>query len=34
MNDIRRSILWVVFGFSMILLWDKWQIHNLSLIHI
>jgi YidC/Oxa1 family membrane protein insertase len=28
MNDIRRSILWVVFGFSMILLWDKWQIHN------
>ena len=28
MNDIRRSILWVVFGFSMILIWDKWQIHN------
>jgi YidC/Oxa1 family membrane protein insertase len=28
MNDIRRTILWVVFGFSMILLWDKWQIHN------
>jgi YidC/Oxa1 family membrane protein insertase len=28
MNDIRRSILWVVFGFSMVLLWDKWQIHN------
>ena len=28
MNDIRRSILWMVFGFSMVLLWDKWQIHN------
>ena len=28
MNDIRRSILWVVFGFSMVLIWDKRQIHN------
>jgi YidC/Oxa1 family membrane protein insertase len=28
MTDIRRSILWMVFGFSMILLWDKWQLHN------
>ncbi len=28
MNDIRRSILWVVFGFSMVLLWDQWQIYN------
>ena len=28
MNDIRRTILWVVFGFSMILLWDQWQIYN------
>ncbi|MEZ5647235.1 MAG: membrane protein insertase YidC [Burkholderiaceae bacterium] len=28
MNDIRRSILWVVFGLSMILLWDRWQVHN------
>lgn len=28
MNDIRRSILWVIFGFSMVLLWDQWQIHN------
>jgi len=28
MNDIRRTILWVVFGFSMVLLWDQWQIHN------
>ena len=28
MNDMRRSILWVVFAFSLIMLWDKWQIHN------
>jgi len=28
MNDIRRSILWVIFGFSMVLLWDQWQVHN------
>ena len=21
MNDIRRTILWVIFGFSMVLLW-------------
>jgi YidC/Oxa1 family membrane protein insertase len=28
MNDIRRTILWVIFGFSMVLLWDKWQIFN------
>ena len=28
MNDIRRTILWVIFGFSMVLLWDKWQMHN------
>jgi YidC/Oxa1 family membrane protein insertase len=28
MNDIRRSILWVIFGFSMILLWDAWQVHS------
>ena len=28
MNDIRRTILWVVFGFSMVLLWDQWQIYN------
>jgi len=26
MNDIRRTILWVVFGFSMVMLWDQWQI--------
>jgi YidC/Oxa1 family membrane protein insertase len=28
MNEIRRTILWVIFGFSMVLLWDQWQIHN------
>ena len=28
MNDIRRTILWVIFGFSIVLLWDKWQVHN------
>ena len=28
MNDIRRTILWVIFGFSMVLLWDQWQISN------
>jgi YidC/Oxa1 family membrane protein insertase len=28
MSDIRRSILWVIFGFSLVLLWDKWQLHN------
>ncbi len=28
MNDIRRSILWVIFGFSLIILWDAWQVHN------
>ena len=28
MNDIRRTILWVIFGFALVLLWDKWQEHN------
>ncbi|MCF8167680.1 MAG: membrane protein insertase YidC [Rhodoferax sp.] len=28
MNDIRRTILWVIFGFSMVMLWDQWQVHN------
>ena len=28
MNDIRRTILWVIFGFSMVLLWDQWQVYN------
>ncbi len=26
MNDMRRTILWVIFGFSLLLLWDQWQI--------
>ncbi|BEP45794.1 membrane protein insertase YidC [Variovorax sp. V15] len=28
MNDIRRTILWVIFGFSLVLLWDQWQVFN------
>jgi len=28
MNDIRRTVLWVIFGFSMVLLWDQWQVFN------
>src|SRR5690349_5024117 len=28
MTDIRRTILWVIFGFSMVLLWDQWQVYN------
>jgi YidC/Oxa1 family membrane protein insertase len=28
MNDIRRTILWVIFGFSMVMLWDQWQVSN------
>ena len=28
MNDIRRTILMVIFGFSLILLWDQWQVAN------
>jgi len=28
MTDIRRSILWVILVFSLILLWDQWQIFN------
>lgn len=28
MNDIRRTVLWVIFGFSLVLLWDRWQVHN------
>ena len=27
-NDIRRTILWVIFGFTMVLLWDQWQVFN------
>jgi YidC/Oxa1 family membrane protein insertase len=28
MNDIRRTILWAIFGFSLVLLWDQWQLSN------
>jgi YidC/Oxa1 family membrane protein insertase len=28
MNDIRRTVLWVIFGFSMVMLWDQWQVYN------
>ncbi len=28
MNDIRRTILWVVFSVSLVLLWDAWNKHN------
>ena len=28
MTDIRRTVLWVVFTMSLILLWDGWQKHN------
>ncbi len=28
MTDIRRTILWVVFSVSLVLLWDAWNKHN------
>lgn len=28
MNDIRRTILWVIFGFSLVMLWNQWQVYN------
>ncbi|WP_374434558.1 membrane protein insertase YidC [Inhella sp.] len=28
MTDIRRTVLWVVFSMSLLLLWDGWQRHN------
>ena len=28
MNEIRRIILWLVFVFSLALLWDQWEISN------
>ena len=28
MNDMRRTILWVVFSVSIVLLWDAWNKHN------
>ena len=26
--DIRRSVLWMIFSFSLLLLWNNWQVHN------
>jgi YidC/Oxa1 family membrane protein insertase len=28
MNDIRRTLLWVVFGMSLVLIYDAWQKHT------
>ena len=28
MNDIRRTILWVVFSMSLFLIWDAWNKHT------
>jgi YidC/Oxa1 family membrane protein insertase len=28
MNDMRRTLLWVVFTMSLVLLWDAWNKHN------
>lgn len=28
MTDFRRSLLWVVFGVSLVMLWDRWQVFN------
>ncbi|MBO7411782.1 MAG: membrane protein insertase YidC [Ottowia sp.] len=28
MNDIRRTVLWVVFVFSLLMLWSGWQRHQ------
>ncbi len=28
MNDIRRTILWVVFSMSLVMLWDAWNRHQ------
>ena len=25
--QLQRTILWIVFGLSVVLLWDKWQVH-------
>ena len=26
--DIRRTLLWIIFSFSLLLLWNNWQVHN------
>ena len=28
MTDIRRTLLWVVFTMSLVLLWDAWNKHT------
>lgn len=28
MTDLRRTLLWVVFSMSLVLIWDAWQRHN------
>ena len=28
MNDMRRTLLWVVFTMSLVLLWDGWNKHT------
>ena len=28
MSDIRRTVLWVVFSMSLVMLWDGWNKHN------
>src|SRR6185369_14580299 len=28
MTDMRRTLLWVVFSMSLVLLWDAWSRHN------
>ena len=28
MNDMRRTLLWVVFTMSLVLIWDAWQKHS------
>ena len=28
MNDIRRTLLWIVFLMSLAMLWDAWNRHN------
>ncbi|MGB3277021.1 MAG: membrane protein insertase YidC, partial [Castellaniella sp.] len=26
--DIRRTILWMIFSFSLLLLWNNWQVYQ------
>ena len=28
MNDMRRTLLWSVFAFSLLMLWDGWLRHT------